>query len=740
MAKANNPPRRSGALKLSPVYTAMIGQPRTCTACGETKLISFATFAPRAKSPDAVSPVCRICQGGAAREKQLNPPDPTRFTWNFEKQNRKAYWDHVTGLTDALYELASDVKRKSQFDAVCRKLNEATRLPTDRAGGGLQNDSQLAFRTFVKVLERLIANWLPFGEIHDSDLLPAICDEASDQSLILASRNSGKSALCELYCSWLLHRDPLRIVGVVSGSTRRAKRTLRAVRNYLELCPLLWPLRPTEECLDSSEQFCTPQANGRLGASVSFSSFGVTSNLTGFRFDIALLDDLEGEGDKSTTAQDTLEAFAAEIWNLLNPDARLLCIGTPHADSGLSLYARWAKSGEFKVTKALLFEELPQDHGRGQKSQLRSRWAARWTDEALEAKRRRVPARVWSLSWKLDFGTADVDNRPLKLRELITVKWPVTRADFPSLIRGGGERLSYLNTGMADPDDYFRGTTSMSKETSNYAVTLGAVDPASGIIGRDEVGVCVVSVTMTGFAVVRCLTGVRGESAPDALKRTASLLHSFFPNKIVVEARADSLYPSQLQAALALRGYPVMVEGVFSGANKGLRILDAVGVPVAAGRVIMLEDVVSGDDALETIKQYTQASADARKLRHDDRIDALAHALAAVANQLLIEENEGLQTKAEATIERLLRTPIRKGGITENGLEMALLEKTDDEMRLEHRLNQCLEIQADEMRRGIVDPRYDQYIQAMREDLTKLRRWRTPSLTHTLSEERNHVR
>jgi hypothetical protein len=732
MAKANTPPRRRGALKLSAAYTAMIGHPRTCFTCGETKPISFETFAPRAKWHDAVSPDCRVCQGRSAQKRQVEEREEfTRFTWPLAKEKRRAYWEKVEALTDRLYELAAIPSRTRDFEAVCQKLNEVTRLRTDPGGRGIQTDAELAFRTFAHVLNRLIANWLPFGEIHDCDIIPAVLSESADQVLILASRNSGKSTVVELFATWLLHRNPLDIIGVVSGSAKRAKRTLRTVRMFIERCPLLAPLRPDEECLDSADQFCTPQGNGRLGASVSFSSFGIGGNFTGMRFNKAILDDLESTDDRTTVAQDNLDLLSSEVWNVINPGGRILALGTPHADGGMSIYARWAKGEEWTVYRALLFEELPPDEGRGTRTKLRSRWPERWPDEELEKKRRSVPQRAWNLHWRLEFGSGESDNRPLKLRDLITVKWPSHSADFPTLIRGGGERLSHLNTGMADPDDFFRGPASLSKEIANYGFTLAAIDPASGIVGRDEIGVTVVSVTNTGFAVIRCMTGVRGDSAPDALQRVASLVHSFYPNRVNVEARIDSLYPSQLQAALAARGYPVTVEAVYSGANKGTRILDAVGVPLAAGRVVMLEEVVSGDDALETIKQIVLATADGRKLRHDDRIDSLAWALAAVANQLLIEESDGLQTQAASTVERLLRTPIRKGGITENGLELALLEKTEDEERLEYKLNRCLEIQADELRRGIVDPRYDRYIASMREELTSLRRWRTPSLAQT---------
>src|SRR3546814_7977244 len=99
--------------------------------------------------------------------------------------------------------------------------------------------------------------------------------DPAEQVLMLASRNSGKSAITEMYATWLLHRNPLDIIGVISGSSRRAKRTLRTVRQFISNCPLLVDLVPNDSCLDAADQFVVPDANGKLGSSVSFSSFGI---------------------------------------------------------------------------------------------------------------------------------------------------------------------------------------------------------------------------------------------------------------------------------------------------------------------------------------------------------------------------------------------------------------------------------------------------------------------------------
>src|SRR3546814_4883223 len=95
---------------------------------------------------------------------------------------------------------------------------------------------------------------------------------------------------------------------VISGSSRRANRTLRTVRQVISNCPLLVDLVPDDSCLDAADQFLVPSANGKLGSSVSFSSFGIASTMVGMRFNKAILDDAETKKDRTPTAQENLDS------------------------------------------------------------------------------------------------------------------------------------------------------------------------------------------------------------------------------------------------------------------------------------------------------------------------------------------------------------------------------------------------------------------------------------------------
>jgi hypothetical protein len=713
MARKDTPPK-SGGHKLPVAYTARLGTLKTCPSCGEEKEVTFSNWAPKKDNQDGISEICRKCQGkSSGGKREAKAAFPRRSQWPDPGKDKKAYWDWVKERTAQLYELANDPKRDAEFNEVVLDLNKVTRCQDDPAGGGEQKDPELAFRTFCHVLSRLVTGWTGFAPIHD-DIINALMDP-SGQILLLASRNSGKSSITQMYAAWLIHRNPLEIVVVLSSGSGLAKRNLKAVRDFIGGCPLLRSLAPSDECLDSAHQFVTPQANGRIGASTSFSAFGITSKITGLRAGVIIFDDVESKGDDTPAAQESLDSLTAEAHHLLNPGGRIIALGTPQV-LGMSIYGRWARSGEWTLHRAKLFDEA---HDGGTNPTLSSRWPQRWPDSELEKKRRGMPEREWNLHWRIDLSTEATDDKPLKLRNFITVNHSPFAATFPTIIKPGGERLVHLETGVADADDFFRGPVMVSSENSRYLLTVAAVDPASGTQGNDEVGIAVVSVTGQGKAVIRGIAGMRGTTAQDTLQKTAAYIHCFYPSKVVCEAREDSMYPAQLTSVLARRGFSIIVDKVHSGARKGVRILDAVGVPLSDDRLVLLEAVVTGNDAQETIKQITHMTADARELRHDDRVDALAWALVTIAPMIQGDEAETLPSASRTEYERLASLPFRKGGFASDLYE-AMADFNEDEERLRMKLNNALTRQEQELRDGHVDPHLSLYIQQLQKDVRNM--------------------
>jgi hypothetical protein len=733
----SKPPKKTTrGILLTPEYEARLGQPRTCECCGETYPIDIKHYAPKKAEPDGVSKVCRKCQGKLATRQRLGANDDQgiELAKHTNASQRRMYWKQVNELTDELYALADDRTQEPRFKAVLAILVAATRLKTDPDGGFHEPEHQeTAFRTFVHVVSRVISGWKDFGPVHD-DIIGAFFNPA-DRVQILASRNSGKSGLTELYALWLLHRFNLVKILIVSGGSYRAGQALRSIRNMISTCPLLRYLEPSEDSPDNATRFIVGPATGKLGAFASLGSFGVGSNMVGQRCDIAILDDIETRSDQTPDKQEKLEMYAGEVFNLLNPwttsepwAGRVILLGTPQVP-GRSLYARWAKAADEKgnltweTCIARVFKEHPADDPRSKKTQLESRWPAKWSDAELEKKRGSISPYDWSLHWQIDLSALDADDRPIKLRDFITFRWDAASSSFPTIMRyGTGKHHGIEKGASADADDFFAAPSEVSRDTSRYITTLAAVDPSAGTTG-DEIGLAVISVTAQGLAVVRHLTGIRASSTHEAMAKLAADIHRFYPNRVICEAQKDNLFPSHLASLLAKRGYPVMVEPVHSSTAKGVRVIDAITIPLASHRVVLLESVVTAEDAQETLKQLTGMKRDARGLSHDDRVDALAWALSSVSQMLLVDEATSLDMASTMKLEELRKKSIRMGGIAPGGIEELLFEGDENTERLQARLNELLDIQAQELRWGIIDPSFEKHIEAVRADLAKSNRF-----------------
>src|SRR3546814_13043561 len=105
------PPAKRG-YRMPPAYAAMIGTPRTCRECNETKPIDLRTFAPSKKQPDYVSLVCRSCQGRAASLKKSDMKAegivqvPACLpAWPDTAKTRKRDWEKRGDLTRRPYSL-----------------------------------------------------------------------------------------------------------------------------------------------------------------------------------------------------------------------------------------------------------------------------------------------------------------------------------------------------------------------------------------------------------------------------------------------------------------------------------------------------------------------------------------------------------------------------------------------------------------------------------------------------------
>ncbi|MCH8049688.1 phage terminase large subunit, partial [Patescibacteria group bacterium] len=490
-----------------------------------------------------------------------------------------------------------------------------------------------SLRLFIRVLRPLIAGWVDPGAIHD-DIIDGLLSQHR-RTLIIATRYSAKSTLTSMYVAWLIFRDPLIKILVVSKGAALAKRMLRTVRIvYLQNCPLLEHLLPNDDCLDNAEQFQTVQSLTVATGGVTFTSVGLASNIVGLRSDITIADDVEGPADDTPEKVVALEETLNEL-HMINPKGRKIMLGTYQSE--FSIYAKLAdlvdREGEaiWEEHRALMFSE--EDDGTGRVT-ITSRWIGMFTDADGLDWRRSVTARAWRLHALLEADPSILHEKPLKISDLILMDHPPSSREFPLTVERGGAVRDDIGTWSAPKGDVWVGPRSTSSDMAPYAATVCAIDPASGLAGRDAIGVAILSITAQGLGVIRHLEGVRRPTKAESMRRLATIIRDFACTQLVVEETEAGFFGETLEGELVLVGYPMTAEKIKSGQlSKGRRIIEALAPPMGAGRIVILEAVARSDHGGEFVSQLTRVTYDGKtgkaRSQHDDIVDALAHAVAA---------------------------------------------------------------------------------------------------------------
>ncbi|MCP4899892.1 MAG: phage terminase large subunit [bacterium] len=611
--------------KLSAVAQAQLGTQRTCLDCEQLKEITESNYKPLKKGLLGWSEVCNSCRARGSKVKE--------HKYNAELITS----DDIGALIEEMY--AHPVTSQVCLDAADALGAEVKRLA--------ETDRRASFDLFTRVVEPLVANWTTPGEIHE-DIKDGLHDP--NDSLIIATRFSAKSTLTSIFVAWLIFLDPLLKILVISRGATLAKRMLRTVRHvYIAACPMLRTLIPDEDCLDNAEQFQTPASLQQFTGGPTFSSMGITSNIVGLRSDITICDDVEGPKDDTPEKVVQLREKLNEI-HMINPKGKKIMLGTYQTE--FSVYAMLASEKDelgrpvWAEHRACMFEE--DENG------IHSRWPDQFSEEDGIRWRRRVTQRAWRLHVLLIADPSILNEKPLKISQFVLMDWEPDRIEFPRVIRGRGQDLHHVTTWGAPDGDIWRGPLEIDEQVLPYVETVMSVDPASGLAGRDAIGVAVLSITPGAQGVVRHLAAIRGPDKMDNIRRVAAVAYRFNPSVVLVEELEDGLFGETLENQMLLLGVPAFVEKVNSGGvQKGRRIIESLSPPMAAGRIIIPRSVAESDDGGDFVNQLVSISWDGRiSSTNDDIVDALAHAVRHCKGSLIADMVEALaETRRSAVLD-----------------------------------------------------------------------------------------
>lgn len=489
--------------------------------------------------------------------------------------------------------------------------------------------------------------------------------------VIEAFRGVGKSWITSAFACWTLLNDPQKKILVVSASKERADAFASFVKKLINEMPILAHLKPQEGQRDSMLAFDVGAALPDHSPSVK--SVGITGQLTGSRADIIIADDIEVINNSSTQiARDKLSELVKEFDSILKPleSSRIIYLGTPQCE--LSLYNQLPERGykmrvwtaEYPTLKKVesykgslapfLVKKLSADPTLvGQPTD-----PLRFGMEDLEERKMSYGRAGYAMQFMLDTTLSDANRYPLKISDLIIQNLNPTMAHLKVAWAASPELcISDVPTVALTGDRYYRPMWH-SDDMHEYTGAVMSIDPSGR--GKDETGYAVVKM-LTGNLYLTAAGGLTGGYSEETLISLAEIAKANQVKMIVVESNFGDGMFSQLLKPVLGRIYPCTVEEVRSSSQKELRIIDTLEPVMSTHRLIVDQKIITSD--YESAKdptnslfyQMTRITRDRAALRHDDRLDALAMAVAYWVEAMARDNNKAVQQLHSSALDKELK-------------------------------------------------------------------------------------
>lgn len=489
--------------------------------------------------------------------------------------------------------------------------------------------------------------------------------------VIEAFRGVGKSWLTAAYVLWRLYRNPEERILVVSASKDRADAFSVFLKRLIDEMPLLHHLRPRPGQRDSNIAFDVGPSSAHQAPSVR--SVGITGQLTGGRATIIIADDVEVPKNSLTqTMRDKLSEAVKEFDAVLVPGGEVIYLGTPQTE--MSLYNALPERGyEIRIWPARYPDKA-----------LRERYGERLAPiilKALEGSEHMVgmptdPLRFsvrdlmerefsygrsgFAMQFMLDTAGSDQDRYPLKLSDLIVLSVSVEMAPV-RIVWGSGpdQRIDHLPNVGIQGDRLFRAMF-LAPSFAEYQGVVMAIDPAGR--GGDEIGYAIVAM-LNGVLYLLDAGGLKGGYADENLEALAKLAKRYKAKQLIIESNFGDGMFLKLLTPFLVRLYPVSCEEVRSSTQKEKRIIDTLEPVMNQHRLVIDEALIKKDfenyneypqehaHKYQLLYQLTRITRERGALAKDDRLDALAMAVAYWVEQMDKDVEQNINEHKEALLQ-----------------------------------------------------------------------------------------
>jgi hypothetical protein len=464
---------------------------------------------------------------------------------------------------------------------------------------------------------------------------------------------------------------------VVSASKERADAFSVFLKRLIDEMPLLQHLKARPGQRDSNIAFDVGPSSAHQAPSVK--SVGISGQLAGSRATIIVADDIEVPKNSLTQGmRDKLAEQVKEFDAVLVPGGEVIYLGTPQTE--MSLYnilpsrgyeirvwpARYPTAEQItrygsrlapSILKALADDPslATRADGRGLPTDPK-----RFTDRELLKRELSYGRSGFAMQFMLDTAGSDTDRYPLKMSDLVVMSLSTELAPVGVAWGSGPDQIisDLPNVGMSG--DRLHRPMFIAKEFAEYQGCVMAIDPAGR--GTDELSYAIVAM-LNG--VLYCLDagGMKGGYADDNLEALAKLAKRYKAKCVLVESNFGDGMFLKLLTPFLVRIYPVTTEEVRHSTQKEARIIDTLEPVMNQHRLVIDEALVKKDfenyndhpsdhaHKYQLFYQLTRITRERQALAHDDRLDALAIAVAYWAEQMDADVQKSLDDHRAALLD-----------------------------------------------------------------------------------------
>ena len=501
-----------------------------------------------------------------------------------------------------------------------------------------------------------------------------------DKIIIMGFRGMGKSWVTAAFICWCLWMNPNARILVASGAKDKADEISEFMQRLISELPELVHLKPSGTSASWSKvKFFVKGASADIAPSVK--SAGILGSIVGSRANIILGDDVETPNNSETQGmREKLHERAKEFDSIIKPGGKIIYLGTPQTQD--TLYRKLAATGfKTRIWPVLVPSEHEQElygdtlapaiHEMIRQGQPvgSSTEPTRFTQEIIDGKLLTYGKAGFALQFMLNPSLSDATKYPLKVHDLIVATvsnecapekpvWlphpSLEVSDAPNLAMQG-DKLHWMadKVGASIP----------------YTGSVMAIDPSGR--GGDETGYAVIHF-LNGYLWVADCGGISGGYDDNTLTSLCNIAKRHKVNRVLIEANFGDGMFNKLISPFFRRIYPVTIEEVKHSIQKEKRIIDTLE-PVMMTHKLVFDNRIFHKD-YETVQQYTpekrmsysliyqltRITRERGSLKHDDRLDALAIAVAywtermAADADLLIAQRE--QEERSKLLDSFLQT------------------------------------------------------------------------------------